>query len=452
MLTREENELITRAGPGTPMGEVLRRYWIPAALSEELPEPDCPPVRVKLLGEDLVAFRDTAGQVGLLDEYCAHRCASLFLGRNEEHGLRCVFHGWKYDVQGNCVDMPNEPAFRWTESGSRGSAQASGLGAQAEAGSFRDKIRLRAYPVVEVGGIVWTCMGPTDKRPGPPAMEWLRAPDTHRYVSKTIEYCNYVQGIEGGIDTVHSNFLHGGLPPARRGELRTLRQGAAPALEVERTAYGFRYAGIYPRAEEGGEETNYVRMYQFVMPFQQFRAQQAAARTRGGREDSVPQVRGHLWVPMDDETTAVYNWMYACDPDKPFTPEFILQSEISSGRGPDGETLARHRTRANDWLIDREMQRYENYTGIFGVNSQDLAVQESMGPIVDRSREHLGTTDKAIVMMRYLLLAAVKDVEEGLDPPGADPATYRGVRAADVVLPKDARWQEAASDLLVAKR
>ncbi|HEY3115271.1 MAG TPA: hypothetical protein VGK54_00865, partial [Chloroflexota bacterium] len=226
---------------------------------------------------------------------------------------------------------------------------------------------------------------------------------------------------------------------------------APPRLEVERTDYGFRYAGVYPRVEADGSESDYVRIYQFVMPFQQFRAQQAAARGRGG--DVIPQVRGHLWVPIDDETTWIYNWMYASDPDQPFTPEFVRQSEIGSGRGTDDEVgTQRKRTRANDWLIDRQMQKTENYTGIFGINSQDLAVQESMGPIVDRSREHLGTTDQAIMTMRQLFLAAIKDLQEGIDPPGVNPDSHRGVRAADVVLEKGARWQDAAQNLLAARR
>jgi phenylpropionate dioxygenase-like ring-hydroxylating dioxygenase large terminal subunit len=422
VLTREENERLTRVGPGTPMGTLLRRYWLPALLVDDLPAPDCPPVRIKLLGEELVAFRDTHGRLGLLAEHCPHRLASLFLGRNEEDGLRCVFHGWKFDVAGQCVEMPTEP------SDSR----------------FKEKVRQPAYPTVERGGVIWAYLGPPDRQPDPPDMEWLRAPATHRFVSRTHEYCNYLQGIEGGIDTAHSSYLHNN-NLADRGGFRQL--DTAPRLEVERTPYGFCYAGI----RDVGDEGHYVRIYQFVLPFQQFRAHLLTGRRGSGRA-AIPQVRGHLWVPMDDEQTMVFNWVYALEPDKPLTPEFIADYEAGAGRGAAGETTVRHRTRANDWLIDREVQRTRTYTGIDGVNTQDLAVQESMGPIADRTREHLGSTDRAIIALRQILLGAIATVEQGGVPPGVAPSAYRGVRAADVVLPKDARWQDAARELTVGSR
>src|SRR2546428_9899143 len=192
MLSPEENELVTRTGAGTPMGEVMRRYWMPAALAWELPLPDCPPIRVKLLGEKLVAFRDTQGRVGLIDEFCAHRRASLFCGRNEEGGLRCVYHGWKFDVTGRCVDMMNEP----------------------EELSFKNKTRQPSYPTVEEGGIIWAYMGPPDLQPPLPKFAWTQAPPTHRHVSKVIEECNWLQALEGGIDTSHAPILHRLLVPS----------------------------------------------------------------------------------------------------------------------------------------------------------------------------------------------------------------------------------------------
>ena len=420
MLTREENELLTRVGPGTPMGEMMRRYWLPALLSSELPEPDCPPVRVKLLGEELVAFRDTQGRVGLLDEFCPHRQASLFLGRNEEEGLRCVFHGWKYDVYGSCVDMPNEPC----ES------------------RFKEKVHIKSYPTVEMAGVIWAYMGPAEKRPAPPGMEWTRAPEDHRNLSKTWEQCNYLQAIEGGIDTVHSAFLH-------RNDLSDKtslgQMNHRPKVDVERTGYGFRYAGI----RDIGEYGTYIRVYQFVMPFHQFRPSQITKAN--GKRASIPQNRGHMWVPMDDENTMVYNWLLATDTDKPFTPAAILKYESNAGRGPDGESAVRRRTRANNWLIDRQVQKKKTFTGIEGLNTQDLAAQESMGPIVDRTREHLGSTDRAIIEFRKILLDAVRDFQKGIEPPGVNSNTYRQVRAADMIIPTGTPWQEAAKEELKAR-
>jgi phenylpropionate dioxygenase-like ring-hydroxylating dioxygenase large terminal subunit len=419
MLNREENELITRVGPGTPMGNVLRRYWMPALLVGDIPEPDCPPVRVKLLGEELVAFRDSLGRIGLLEEYCPHRLASMFLGRNEECGLRCVYHGWKFDVHGTCTDMPNEPADS----------------------TFKYKVRMQSYPTIELGGVIWAYLGPREKEPPPPGMEWLRGGPDQRFVSKTLEYCNYLQAMEGGIDTVHSSFLHN-----NDIQNKGLRQiDTAPRLEVERTSYGYRYASI----RDLGERGNYVRVYQFVVPFHQFRGHRL--QSGSGEEMNIPTVRGHMWVPMDDENTMIFNWLAAAEPDRPLTPEFVQKCETNAGRGINGEVGTRRiRTRENDWLIDRNVQRTQTYTGISGVNSQDLAVQESMGRIVDRSREHLGSTDKAITTMRRILLEMVRDVAGGGDPLGIDPSTYHDVRAADVILPAGAPWQEATKDFLVA--
>lgn len=422
MLSQDENTKLTRVGPGTPMGDLLRRYWMPALLSEEIPEPDSPPVRVKLLGEELVAFRDTSGRIGLIDEFCPHRLVSLFLGRNEENGLRCVYHGWKMDVNGRCVDMPNEP----------------------EDLRFAEKIKVAAYPTAELGGVVWAFLGPPEKQPELPGMEWLRAPGTHRYVSRTWEQCNYLQAIEGGIDTVHSSFLHNN----NLSDKNDYRSNATAArLEVERTDYGLRYAGI----RDVGEDGNFVRIYQFVLPFHQMRASLLEGR-KGAMPASMPQLRGHMWVPMDDENTMNFNWVYSLDADKPFTEEYIQHYETQAGRGLTGEGTTRTRTRDNNWLIDRELQRTMNFTGIMGLNTQDLAVQESMGRIVDRSREHLGSTDRAVILLRRLLIEAIGDVEEGVDPAGVDPRSYAHVRAAEVVMPKDAAWRDQAEQLTVAAR
>ena len=234
-LSRMDNERLTRVGAGTPMGETMRRYWLPALLSAELPEPDGPPVRVRLLGENLVAFRDTGGRLGLLEEFCPHRRTSLFLGRNEEGGLRCVYHGWKFDADGNCLDMMNEP----------------------EGSDYHTKVRAVSYPAVEMGGVVWAYLGPAERRPPLPRFEWTQVPDSHRLITKNRQECNWLQGLEGGIDTAHAPILH------RRITKNTTRPGfgvdtdfvtgKAPKVEVDRTDYGYRYAGI-PRIGRAGPE------------------------------------------------------------------------------------------------------------------------------------------------------------------------------------------------------
>ncbi|MCL6562433.1 MAG: Rieske 2Fe-2S domain-containing protein [Firmicutes bacterium] len=413
MLKPEDNERLTRVGPGTPMGNLMRRYWIPALLAEEVPTPDCDPVKVRLLGEDLVAFRDTSGRVGLMDIWCPHRRANLWFGRNEENGLRCVFHGWKFDVNGRCVDMPNEPPTS----------------------NFKNKVRIRTYPTHEAGGVIWTYMGPPELMPEPPDYEWLRAPATHRYVSKTYEECNWLQAMEGGLDTSHSSFLHNN-NLADRKALRT--RATAPKLEVEKMPYGYRYFSI----RDLGEDGNYVRAYQYVMPFQQMRGGMIDWVT--GEVEKYPLIHGHLWVPIDDVTTWVYNWMYSSNPDQELPREHAIALETWFGRGPE-DTLPGYRPRRNkhnDYLIDREMQRTKTFTGIVGVNTQDFALQETMEPIVDRSKERLGTADAAIIAARQLLLEALRDCEQGRTPRGVDPATHRNIRGCDWIIPKKESWEK----------
>ena len=412
MLTREENELVTRISAGTPMGETMRRYWIPALLARELPEPDCAPVRVKLLGEELVAFRDTEGRVGLLDEYCPHRRASLFFGRNEECGLRCVYHGWKFDVSGRCVDMMNEP----------------------EALSFKHKIRQQSYPTVELGGLIWAYMGPPDREPPLPKFAWTQSAPTHRHVSKVIEECNWLQALEGGIDTSHAPILHRlittnssrpGISPKN-----PFVRGKAPALVVDLTDWGYHYAGIRPL----DESDMHIRTYHFVLPFHQIRPYQTNA---GGAA-----VAGHIWVPMDDGTTMVYNWHHSTT-DAPLDDEDRM--ERRSGNGPahvDQTTFRSKANRGNNYLLDRRVQKTETFTGIDGINTQDRGIQESMGPVVDRSKEHLGPADKAIIQARRLLLGAIKTVQQGGTPRGVE-ASYYTLRASEGVLPRDTDWREA---------
>lgn len=423
MLKKEDNERLCQVGPGKPMNELFRRYWIPALLSEELPAPDCPPVRVKLLSEDLIAFRDSEGKVGLLDAYCPHRRAPLFWGRNEECGLRCVYHGWKFDVTGQCVDMPNEPA----ES------------------NFKHKLQTTAYPTWEHAGIIWTYMGPADLQPDYPDYEWLRAPDTHRHVSKTYESCNWLQALEGGIDTSHSSFAHNNNIQDKNA-LRT--KAPSPKLEVVKNDYGFNYVGI----RDLKDGNLYVRGYQYIMPAQQMRG--AMIKWKDGKMEEFPSIAGHIWVPIDDESTWVWNFIYSSEPSIPFTPEFVLQHETDFGRGPD-DVLPGYRLKrnpSNDFLIDREVQRTKTFTGIEGINTQDYAFQETMErPFCDRSKERLGTADTAIIAARQLLLEATRVVEQGGKPRGVDPSTYRNVRGCDRLLSKEKHWSEAMKEDFAAK-
>jgi phthalate 4,5-dioxygenase oxygenase subunit len=426
MLTPEENELVTRTGPGTPMGEVMRRYWMPAALSSELPEPDCAQVRVKLLGEKLVAFRDTSGKVGLVDEFCAHRRASLFLGRSEENGLRCIYHGWKYDVTGNCLETPTEPA----------------------GSNFKDKIRIKSYPTLEMGGLVWAYMGPKEKTPPPPKFEFTQVPESHRYMTKTWEECNWLQALEGAIDSQHASFLHRALTSdktrSRYGQSASgyRARSTTPSHEVETTDYGLLFASVRPLGEEG----SYVRTYHFVMPFYAIRAAQQGI----GGEVKRPLVAGHMWVPMDDENCMVYDWLYSFG-ETPIDAKWRDEFEWGSGRGPEDRTadFRKVKNRSNNWMIDRKAQKTLGYSGIEGINTQDHAIQESMGPIVDRSQEHLGASDKAIIAMRRMLLQAVHSLGQGISPPGTGSEYYK-LRAIDRVLPSGAEWHQALQDEIYA--
>jgi phthalate 4,5-dioxygenase oxygenase subunit len=415
MLSHADNEMLTRTDAGTPMGDLMRRYWLPALLSWEIPEPDCPPARVKLLGEELLAFRDTEGRIGLIDEFCPHRRASLWFGRNEKCGLRCVYHGWKFDVEGRCVDQMNEPR------------------------PFTDRVRTTAYPCLELGGVIWAYLGPSDLMPAPPKFEWTQVPETHRYLTKVWQECNWLQALEGGIDTSHAPILH------RRITKNTDQpgipidspfvQGAAPKLEVDETDYGYRYYGVRPFGDEG----NYVRAYHYVMPFTQLRP----------NGNDKPIVNGHFWVPMDDHNVMVYNWGYTWGED-PLLPEESnargsgnnLYTDVDVANG-----FRSVRNRDNNYEIDREVQKHETFTGIRGVNTQDRAIQESMGRVVDRTKEFLGPADMAIVTTRKLLLAAINTVSDGGDPPGVAP-TYYNLRVAEGVIPYDLDWREALMDQL----
>jgi phthalate 4,5-dioxygenase len=418
MLPREENELLTQVGHGTGMGRTMRLYWIPALLARELEEPDGPPVRVRLLGEDLVAFRDSEGRIGLVDEYCPHRRASLWFGRNEEGGLRCVYHGWKFAVDGSCIEQMNEPE------------------------PFCHKVHLTAYPTAELGGVIWTYMGPPERTPPLPKFAWTQVRETHRHVSKVIQECNWLQALEGGLDTSHAPIMHrllqdnagrGGINPSSA----YVRAGA-PAITVDLTDYGYQYAGI--RAL--GHDEQHIRTYHYILPFHQIRASRSET---GNRVDA-----GHIWVPIDDETTMVYNWQYSVT-DEPLGKHDRLERGI--GNGPlhvDQTTFRSKANRTNNYLIDRAVQKTLSFTGIDGVNVQDRAIQETMGVVVDRSKEHLGPADKAIIQLRRLLRQAVNTASEGGTPSGVAPSYYR-LRAAETIVPRAADWRSLVTEGLKAE-
>ncbi|MGH2366316.1 MAG: Rieske 2Fe-2S domain-containing protein [Chloroflexota bacterium] len=420
MLSHEDNELLTRVGPGTPMGQLMRRYWTPALLSAELPNPDSDPVRVRLLGEDLIAFRDTNGTVGLLANACPHRGASLFFGRNEECGLRCVYHGWKYDVTGACVDMPNEPA----ES------------------NFKHKITATAYPTHESGGIVWAYLGPREHQPPFRDFGTESLPRDQWRASKQLSYCNYAQAMEGNLDTAHISFLHRNLrdftapaddadrPGYPSAAISTLTRSVdrEPRIELESTSYGFRYVGI--RTTPNGYR--HVRMSVFVMPIATF----VSAIPLGSQ--------CLMMVPIDDE----HCWRlgFATHPTTGLSAASQFTRPVAAASGGVPGIIVRTALPENDYRIDRQAQRSESYTGIQGIGSQDLAVTESMGAIYNRSQEHLGTTDAAIIRMRQQLIRAATDLQRGIEPPGLDPSCqYDEIRSAEKILAEDEDWRQLAT-------
>ena len=406
MLGQKDNELLTRVGPHTPMGEVMRRYWIPALLAEEIPAPDCAPVRVRLLGEDLVAFRDSRGKAGLLGEHCAHRGTSLFFGRNEACGLTCIYHGWKYDVNGNVLETPAEPADS----------------------DFKKKLRHISYPCKEVAGIIFTYMGPAATSPPQfPRYEWSQLGDEQICPVKSYLQCNYLQGIEGDFDSAHTSFLHNNdLINGQR-----LKRDGAPLLEAEETSYGMRAVSI----RKIGADQIYVRTSLYIMP--SFSIVPGPPTEKFDDED----IRGfRFWVPIDDRTT----WLYILNMrKKPFSAE-----ERKSLRSWVDADYRRIRNAANNYLQDRAQQKTVSYTGIAAANpaEQDGCATESMGAVCDRTREHLGYSDKIIIALRKMLLRTASDLAEGKDPghvirdPGA--ADFSRLRSLKGLLPAHSDWHQ----------
>jgi phenylpropionate dioxygenase-like ring-hydroxylating dioxygenase large terminal subunit len=402
MLSAEENELLTQIRPGTPMGAMMRRYWLPALLSEELPEPDGAPVRVRLMGEQLVAFRDTAGRVGLLAERCPHRQASLALARNEEGGLRCIYHGWKMTVDGTVIETPCEQTTL--------------------------RVQHLAYPTREVAGVVFAYLGPRDSMPPFPEFAWLRLPPTHSHPIKTLEECNYAQAIEGGIDTPPHALLHRLAPwgSLEDGRVAMTDADLAPRLDVQYTPYGFRYAAIRHTRDGGG---NLVRVTPFILPFW----------TVVPPGTFLDQARiANAWVPRDD--TTAWHFQFLFDPGKPVDVVWRIQT---GGHQVDA-AYRKMRNIDNGYLQDREAMRTSSVSGIEGVVTQDHAVNETQGPILDRTQEHLGSSDMAVIAMRHLMLKSVRAHLSGENPPGLEPGIpHEKINSASIVTPADASWQEA---------
>jgi len=426
MLKPEDNKLLTRVGPGTTMGELLRRFWLPALMEEEVHENDGAPVRLRLLGEDLMAFRDTEGRLGVLDAYCPHRRAHLYFGRNEEGGIRCVYHGWKFDVTGQCLDMPSEPSET----------------------NFKDKVKTKSYSTAARGGIVWVYMGPDQFKPELPDFEWARLSKSRCEITKRSQQCNWAQAVEGGIDSSHISYLHRNLAdliPSKSGtgHRSYTSRDRSPKFTIKETDYGL----LIGASRNATKESFYWRITQFLSPFWTMIPPILGEEVNDSSQDTYA---GHAFVPIDDENT--WTWSFNCNPHRDFNEKEQALFHPRTGLwGPIDDSYRPVWNKENDYGLDREMQKNVNYTGIKGIPNQDVAVQESMGPIADRSREMLGTSDKAIIAYRQLLIDMAKDLQNGQEPKASSHGGYYNVRSASVLLKKDVPFDEGAAWLLSAK-
>jgi phthalate 4,5-dioxygenase oxygenase subunit len=414
----KDSEDLTRVGPGTVMGEMMRQYWLPAAMSSEL-KADGEPMRLLLLGERLIAFRDTSGRVGVMDQRCPHRCASLFLGRNEENGIRCTYHGWKYDVDGNCVDTPNltDP-------------------------NFKDRIKTKAYRVEERNGLVWVYMGGRKKAPPLPQIEATLLPESEVTISLVQRECNFLQALEGDIDTSHFGFLHAGAVepddvPADS-LFRFTVTNRAPDYHVTDTEAGTMYAAY----REAAPDKTYWRFANFMMPFW----------TQTPQGKFTEHLHNRAWVPMDDNHTMFVSLMWRQHPpgvgpsrNGAILPGFARRYDYLPNTS---DWYGRWRIRGreeNDWLVSREAQKNGNYTGIDGIHAQDQAITESMGPITDHLFEHLAPSDRMIMATRRRLLKAARALaKDKIMPPGVDnPEIMYPVRSGDFVTEAKLGWRQA---------
>jgi len=383
---QEQQELICRVTGDAPMGQMMRRYWLPALLSEEIADPDGKPVRVRILGDNLVAFRASDGKLGLVEEACPHRLASLALGRNEEGGLRCIYHGWKFGVDGSCLDMPTEP----------------------EGYNFRARVSIRSYPVREAGGVVWTYLGPPELVPPFPAYDWTKVPRDHVAIVKFLENANYLQMVEGAIDSAHTRFLHRGtLDPNEEATRNQLTRDLAPKLACADTCYGFRYVAIR-KPNENADKLKTVKMTRYVFP-------STAITSRPIERGNPPLLQ--IFVPVDDEHTMHYSIWHSLT-GMPIDER--RQREFYGMRpGIDLDEYWRPRANMSNWYQqDREEMKRGSWTGIASLMIQDAACQETMGPITDHTKEKLGTSDVAIIHLRRRLLESIRRFIAGAPPIG----------------------------------
>lgn len=415
MLTKEQNERMCRVEGDAPMGQLMRRHWTPACLSEEVPEPDGKPVKVRLLGENLLAFRDSDGKVGLIDELCPHRRASLLYARNEEGGLRCLYHGWKLNAQGEVVEMPSEPS----------------------ASDLKSKVKHKSYPTTEWAGVVWAYLGPADSIPEFQPPPWAPKADTKVSIAKIIIPCNWAQILEGAIDSAHSSSLHSSdMVPARVDSAKAtavnwLRPSTdkAPRLQTQITPYGFRYAAIR-RPIAGADLSDYVRVTVFVAPF--------TVLIPPNDSYNVANVN----VPVDDTHTAFHfiGWSddHAMLPDTETWRKF-LGAQVGTDLNDD---YTMRRTPDNLFFQDRQAMKAGNFTGIRGIPNQDIAMWMTMGPIADREQDVLAASDVAIVEFRRQMAAAAEQFDPRSEAIGTGSMRIpRGVRSYQRIVPKTTDWR-----------
>jgi phenylpropionate dioxygenase-like ring-hydroxylating dioxygenase large terminal subunit len=411
MLTAMENKALIEVGKETPMGEFMRRYWIPAAKSEEVPKPGGAPVRVKLLGERLVVFRSPDGELGLIDEFCPHRRASLVYGRNELGGLRCLYHGWKMGCDGYVIESPPEPPAR----------------------TFAKKLAVTSYPVHEAGGLIWTYMGPRELEPPFPKFPWLGLPSDQLLVVKMYQATNYLQGLEGDLDPAHPNYLHRDFhlddkeswAGAGWQSIAALMADGSPDIQCEETPYLMRHVAIRKTPNPANK---YVRVFEWVAPFYCYIA-------TGAHESCLFKA----WHPIDD--TSCFTFYIHFDPRRPLDVEAIYANWGHRTAPPDYRT---GHTLENMHQQDRSLMETGNFSGVTGASIQDRAVQESMGPICDRTQEHLGISDKAVIFYRRLLLRWLQDLADGKPLPAHDPSLSFDQRAFSCEMPADEPWQDVA--------